>query len=416
MRIALAFVLLAGLLSPAQAQPTTDGLQLERVVFLMRHGIRPPTRDPSLGENYARDPWPAWPVDFGLMTPRGAAGIRLLAEADRADYIRRGLLPAEGCLPAGSILAESSAKSRAIRTGEAYVAALLPGCGIAVIHPEREGPEDIMFHPLDAGPADFDGAAALSETLAAVAPQSMAVESTRWRDQIALLDRVLGCCMAAVCAANRAPSPCTLADIPSGLRGNPHDRPDLTGPLSIGSTASQTFLLEYLEGKPLSEVGWGRIDRDQIEALLAINVAKFHYENASPSVLRRAAGPLATRMAEALSADGGQRFTLLFGHDTNIADVGRLLGLAWRVPSYPAGAVPPGGALGFELLRDAEGRRFVRAFFRAQTMDQLRNQQALDPAAPGYRSYLDIPGCATPCMIENFTALVHARLASAARP
>jgi fructose-1,6-bisphosphatase/inositol monophosphatase family enzyme len=40
--------------------------------------------------------------------------------------------------------------------------------------------------------------------------------------------------------------------------------------------------------------------------------------------------------------------------------------------------VPPGGALGFELLSDAGGHKFVRAFFRAQTMDQLRNQQSLN--------------------------------------
>ena len=71
------------------------------------------------------------------------------------------------------------------------------------------------------------------------------------------------------------------------------------------------------------------------------------------------------------------KLTLLAGHDTNIADVAGFFRLHWKVMSYPADDVPPGGALGFEVIRDFRGARFVRVFFRAQTMDQLRNQEPL---------------------------------------
>ena len=47
---------------------------------------------------------------------------------------------------------------------------------------------------------------------------------------------------------------------------------------------------------------------------------------------------------------------------------------------YPADAIPPGSALGFELLSDRHGRQFVRPFFRAQTMRQLRNLEPLGAA------------------------------------
>ena len=397
----------------AQAQPDADDLRLERVVFLMRHGIRPPTKDPAREENYASDPWPRWPVDYGLLTPRGAAGIGLLGAADRTDYVRRGLLPASGCLPVGAIAAEASAKQRAIRTGEAYVGALLPGCTISVAHPAREGPEDAIFHPLDSGPADFDGAEALRQTQALLPAGGIAAEAAAHRPEIDLLSRVLGC------TGDTAATACTLPNQPSALEGNPHDRPDLRGPLAIGSTISQTFLLEYLEGMPMAEVGWGRVTRDEIERLLVFHPVKFRYENGAPLVARRAAGPLATRMLAALTAGGaGARFTLFFGHDTNIADLGSLLGLSWQVPSYPRDDIPPGGALGFELLAGANGHHYVRAFFRAQTMDQLRNQEGLDPTAPGYRAWLSIPGCEdggganpAPCPLERFESLVRARLA-----
>jgi 4-phytase/acid phosphatase len=214
------------------------------------------------------------------------------------------------------------------------------------------------------------------------------------------------------------PSPGPLADLPRSLAAKRHDRPDLAGPISIGSTVSQTLLLEYLEGMPMSDVGWGRVTRDQIERLLVFHPVKFRYENGPRLVARRAAGPLMTRMLGALNGNAdAPRLTLLFGHDTNIADVGSLLGIEWHAASYPAGDIPPGGALGFELLVDGQGHRFVRAFFRAQTMDQLRNQEPLDPAASDYRTYLSIPGCdapgaaPAPCPLERFDEIVNTGLA-----
>lgn len=414
----LCALLLTGTAAQAQEAAADHGLRLERVVFLMRHGIRPPTRDPAASDNPARDPWPAWPVDFGLLTPRGAAGIRLLGAADRADYVRRGLLPANGCLPDGAVDAEASAKQRAIVTGQSYLETLLPGCNVAVAHPEREGPEDAMFHPLDSGPSDFDGVEALREATALAPPGGVAAEAAARRDEIDLLGRVLGFGSEAQCEAGRVPSPCTLADLPSSIEGNRHDRPDLAGPMAIGSTVSQTLLLEYLEGMPMSDVGWGRVSRDEIERLLVFHPVKFRYENGPRLVARRAAGPLMTRMLGALNGGAdAPRLTLLFGHDTNVADIGSLLGIEWHAASYPAGDIPPGGALGFELLGDGHGQRFVRAFFRAQTMDQLRNQEALDPAAAGYRTYLSIPGCdapgaaPAPCPLARFDEIVTARLA-----
>src|SRR3546814_11603365 len=81
-----------------------------------------------------------------------------------------------------------------------------------------------------------------------------------------------------------------------------------------------------------------------------------------------AAGPLMRRIVETFDAGSdGPRFALFFGHDTNLADLRALLDIDWKVRSYPTGDVPPGGALGVELLRDGAGKEYGRAFFRAQT-------------------------------------------------
>ena len=58
-------------------RPVAPALKLERVVMLMRHGIRPPTKAMPVPARYTGETtWPSWSVDYGLLTVRGAAGNR----------------------------------------------------------------------------------------------------------------------------------------------------------------------------------------------------------------------------------------------------------------------------------------------------------------------------------------------------
>ena len=87
-------------------------------------------------------------------------------------------------------------------------------------------------------------------------------------------------------------------------------------------------------------------------------------------------------------------------------------GWAWEIRSVNGRGldlrvrVPPG----FEVLADTQGKEFVRAFYRAQSMDQVRNLQPLDAANKPAYVYLDIPGCAAPCTLTDFTAMVDKKL------
>jgi 4-phytase/acid phosphatase len=142
---------------------------------------------------------------------------------------------------------------------------------------------------------------------------------------------------------------------------------------------------------------------------------KFAAIDRPPFVARASAGPLARAILEALSTPGAASVALFGGHDTNIADLGGLLEIHWRPAGYPADTVPPGAALGFELWSDRTGRRFVRSFFRSQTMDQLRNLEPLTDSNPVHREYVTIPGCGradvpTSCDFPSFWRLVDAKL------
>jgi 4-phytase/acid phosphatase len=390
--------------SPAEAASPAPTLKVERIVMLMRHGIRPPTKAQPIPKQYSPLEWPQWTAEPGMLTERGARGIALLAAADRRYLLDAGLIPATGCPDEGSVSVHASNKARAIETAEVWVESALPGCAVPVAHP-AEGVSDPLFHPLEDGPAEFDGSRASVEALATAPAGGLAAEDRRLAPEFERLETILGCDVPA----------CDLEAVPSRLLVQPHDRPDVDGAIDVASTAAQSLLLEYLEGMPMKDVGWGRASRDDIERLLVFHPVKFRYGNRPAYVAKAAAGPIARTIVAAFDAPTGARVTVLAGHDTNVADLGGLLDLHWHAASYPADDIPPGGALVFELVSDARGARFVRAFFRSQTMNQLRELQSLDGGNAPYRAYIDIPGCgagkdATGCTLKEFNSLIAAAL------
>jgi len=385
-------------------------MTLERVVMLMRHGVRPPTKDPA-ETGVTDEAWPTWSVPFGALTPHGYDAVKLLGQWDRTQWVARGILPAQGCPSPSEITVAASFKSRTQDTARALVEGMLPGCTVAVAHPASEE-EDAEFHPLEAHSVAIDSDAAFAAQLALAPPGGLLAERERQSGRLQLLSRVLGCCTASLCAESALPAGCDLSQMPVGLVRNANDRADVGQPFGTASTASQTLLLEYLEGFPMSQVGWGRVTRDQIEDLLELNTLKFRYEGRAPYVAARAASPLMSRMLTAM--ESGPKLTVLAGHDTNIADLGGMLDLHWHMPTYPRDNPPPGGALGFEVLKDASGARFVRAFYRAQTMDQIRYLQPLTGDNAPSHQYLDIPGCDAPCPLPTFERIVRGKLVASA--
>lgn len=403
----------------AELPSQPSGLTLEKVAMFTRHGIRPPTKEPAAG--LAEQPWPAWSVPFGNLTDRGAQGVVLLGRFDRQFFAARGLFPAEGCPTAAQYKVEASAKERAIRTARSMAEGFAPACTVAVTHPT--GPdEDSVFHPLTVPGNRLDPAKAMAASAASLPPGGLKQEMAGFETEFALLQRALGRQSDDWCARKKLPAGCRITDLPTALEADEEEgRPDVGGAFGQGSTISQTFLLEYLEGKPMEQVAWGRASRADIERMLNFHPLKFKYENRPSYIADRAAAPIMRRLLSYLQ-DGQVKLALMAGHDTNIADLAGMLDLHWRIDSYPADDTPPGGAIGIEMLHDQKGQRFIRAFYRAQTMDQLRNLEPLDlKANPAIVTYMALPLCAkgpdkTTCRAEDFFGAVDAKLKAASQP
>jgi 4-phytase/acid phosphatase len=393
MRVLCTAIALALLAMPAAAASASP-MVIDSEVLLLRHGVRPPTHEPALPPAIAPLPWPAWPVAPGNLTPHGAAAIALLAAYDRQTFALDGLLPATGCPSGVTIYADVDQRTKA--TGAAFAAAFAPGCHLKVAH--AQGASDPLFSPLDTHDPQFDVNRAKQAMLAAAGGDVADVVQSHlslFRALQAVLD----------------PGGEALLALPSKISAeNPNQLPKLSGPLAEGASGAEDILLEYLDGKPLSDVGWGRVTPAEIPALLTLHPLAYTITARPAYIADRTAAPLAARILAALT--GSQKFTLLVGHDTNQAELAGMLGLHWSIGGYPPDDPPPGGGILFVRAHDpATGKTYVTATYQVQTMDQIRNLAKLSPQNPPALQPLAIPGCGknaapTACPFATFVSLV----------
>jgi len=399
---------------PASAADSQGTLQLERIVLLMRHGIRPPTKDNVTPPGIAADPWPSWNTPFGYLTDHGAKALQLLGAYDRTALAARGLIPNTGCPNAAELVAWADTDERTIKSAQAWLDGFVPGCHVAPGH-KPQGAVDPLFSPLD-GVTPFDAAAAKSAILEDLGAQGLDGVVAVNRPALDKFQDVAKCCSVQACADAGLAAGCAFADLHSAIKTKvPNERPDLVGPLQIGSSATETIMLEYVEGKPMKDVGWGRASPDDIELMLTLHPSgKFRVLNRPAYVADRAAALFTKRMLDALQT-GTAKVTLLLGHDTNVADLGGLLNVHWKVPSFPADDVAPGAAMGFELLKDAAGKRYVRIVYQSQTMGQMRNLTPLTLKSPPSYFAISLPGCEAEqvekaCPIDTFLRTVETKM------
>ncbi len=139
---AAAGILLAlGAAAPATA---AGDLTLDKVVVLMRHGVRPPTSTKAI-EPFAAKPWPKWDVADGMLTPHGAEAVGRLGAWEGQMLATRGLLNAPACPKPGEVFPwASGALQRTVDTGNALLAAMFPDCGLTVGHGDAKDADPLF--------------------------------------------------------------------------------------------------------------------------------------------------------------------------------------------------------------------------------------------------------------------------------
>lgn len=379
-RCALAALAVLLLTDWAAAEPT-----LERVVIVERHGVRPPTKAATDLAKFSESPWPEWPVPPGELTPHGAEAMRLMGGAIQHNYVRSGLLAGGDC-PPGVYVWSDSADQRTRASGDA----ILNGFGCTgPSHRLADGARDPIFSGnatmCTADPAKTKEAAEnwLNWTLAY---ERAAYDKGRKVLQAVLTPNGCGGPDKRECAVSQGENTIVVKNGEARLEG----------PLSTASSLSENLLLEYSEGMPLKDVGWGK-GAVALPDVLPLHNIYADITRRNPAFAARRGSHLAQQIVDLLNGrpstfpgaapvPGDARLIVFLGHDTNLSNMSGFLGTPWSLPGQPD-ATAPGTALAFELWHNDNGTRVVKIKVFYQSLEDTRTLTKLDtprvaPVAP----------------------------------
>lgn len=377
MSLRSSLLLVSALWLLSNSSQAADHYQLEKVVELSRHGVRPPTPGNRKEIEAATGrPWTRWVTADGELTGHGYAAVVNKGRWEGEHYRQLGLLPL-GCPTADDIYVRASPMQRTRATAEALVDGAFPGCGVAIHH--VDGDNDPLFQSEHLPFANLDPA---QEYAAMVAKAGdLAALQQQLQPAVQQLKQ-------AVCAPG---DDCAQFDRPWQLKQSKKGHTYVQG-LSVLAAMVETLRLGWSENLPLSQLAWGHITTSsQITALLPILTASYDLSNDVPYLAQRRGSILLDAIIKGLeqgvspvqNASPDTRWLLLVAHDTNIARVRTLMNFSWQLPGYSRGNVPPGSSLVFERWRDTQtGQRFVRIYFQAQSLDDLRHLTPVDDRHP----------------------------------
>jgi 4-phytase/acid phosphatase len=416
-RQVVALSALAFLTAPAARAAEADG-ELRLVIILSRHGVRAPLDIQQDYAKYSAQPWPKWDVPAGNLTPHGRTQMELMGGYYRARYVQAGLLSGHAEQDAPLIFFRANNLQRTLETARALGAGLLPGAS-PEIHARPAGETDPLFQPVKVPLGHPDRARGVAAMLGRVGGDLRAVELSQ-RGAFATLERVLLGESGEVPAGKTA-----LLDLPTVVApGAGENMVSVRSPLATAGSITDSFMLEYANGLPMSEVGWGRLTPGRLTELLELHALWFELVHATFDSAQAEASNLASHLGDTLrqAATGralagalggpGQKMIVIAGHDTNQINLGGLLGLTWWLPGTQRNPVLLGGALVFELREQPRDHQFfVRAYYVSPTLEQTR---ALDPLTlehPPAVAPIFIPDCsnATPgfdAPLPRFEALL----------
>jgi 4-phytase / acid phosphatase len=413
--------------SHAQQAGDTAAARLKFVVIVSRHGVRSPTGNVEQLNQYSAQTWPKWDVPPGYLTPHGAQLMTIFGQYYRAYFSQQGLFNAKGCADAAHVTFYSDSDQRTVETGKSLAAGMFPGCSLAEQseqHALAEGQADPLFHSLSAGVGKPDHDRATAAITGRIGNDVVGLTEA-YRPQLELLQRILlGCPEASPCPQSGQTATKLLLDVPAGIDSGKGDHlADFKGPLTIASTITENFLLEYTDGLPKDQVGWGRVDLATLKHLMDLHTA-------SSDLTRRSSYPAMVQASNALDhilktlqqavvgapvsgalGKPGDRAVILVGHDTNLSNIAATLNINWLIDGR-RDDTPPGGALIFELWQKPDSSEYeVWTYYTAQTLEQMRNASPLTLSGPPARSNVYLPGCSTgatnfPCSWKKFQEAV----------
>ncbi|WLT08058.1 hypothetical protein RAM19_08110 [Bartonella apihabitans] len=147
--------------------------------------------------------------------------------------------------------------------------------------------------------------------------------------------------------------------------------------------------------------------------LMSLHAAKYDLLDNTMEIARTGGNILMHEITDSLTAGSvaenkesfpelGFPLVIFVGHDTNISQIKTILDFHWKLASYPADDIPPGGMLIFKRYKNNKtGRLAVQLSFAARTLDEWRFLTPLSEKNPIAREIYTNPECSLSGKGEN---------------
>lgn len=366
-----------------------DGYQLEQVLVMSRHNLRAPlANNGSVLAQSTPKAWPQWETPGGLLTTKGGVLEVYMGHYFNAWLKQEGILPQEGCPINDNVYVYANSLQRTVATAQFFANGAFPGCDIRVHHQDKMGEMDPTFNPIIT-----DNSEAFNQK--ALQAMNTELASLKLKESYKQLAKIIDYKSSSACKTDKQ---CDLTAGTSQMSAVPGKEPGVSGPLKVGNSLVDAFILQYYEGFPMKDVAWGKIVTPQQWRQLA--KLKDGYQDSlftSSVVAQNVAKPLLTYISSVLINEhkvDSPKLTVLVGHDSNIASL--LSAMRFKPYQLPKQyeKTPIGGKLVFQRWHDAKGDRdLLKIEYVYQSTEQLRNAEPLTLKKPPQRVTLALEGC-----------------------
>jgi 4-phytase/acid phosphatase len=416
------------------ANAVDDGTILKQIIIFGRHSIRAPISAINQLNVNSADPFPIFVgVPTGYLTPNGRQAAGLMGSYFHDYLLQEGVLTGDTNTDLAHSYFRANTIERSYVTAVKFGSALIPEASIPV-HTFPAGTPDLVFDPLLAGVATVDPARAWSEVQGVFG--SGTDLSSAYSGELSLISGVLyplgtqptnGATEGSIDPTTQPIILTTNSPLPLPLP--PYYTGNVIGMGGLSSTVSAVdpFVMQYTDGFPTNEVGWGRLTLDTLSQETRLVTLQFDICMRQPYLARVQSSSAASHVLRSmLQVTGGvpldgalgdaqSQVLVIISSDAYVAGLAGLLDLHWLLPGYQPDFCAPGGALVFELRQvTATGQYLVRVFYTAQTFDQLRNLTPLTLGTPPATQQLLVPGGSSTTNLDvdfaTFTNLVNAAM------
>jgi len=416
----------AGLLA---AQPVDD-TKLKQAIVFGRHSVRAPVAPDSYLNTYSVRPYPVFRVAAGILTDNGTKLSEILGGYYRLWLQKEGLLTGNDAADAPFVYLHANSLQRTRATAQAFATGLLPGATLSVEW-QQQG-SDPLFDPVGAGVARLDSRRAIAAVQGRVGGNAQSLASA-YAPELALARALLLNYPVGQTTPPAAPAGAIdVTSLPFTITAGTLGMPVTLGGFGDVVNTVDPFLMQYAEGMPVSDVGWGQLTAGGVNQIARLYGVSIDLMFRTPYLAGVQSSNMASHITRSLiqSATGSTmtgalgspsiKAVVLIGSDVQILSLAGLFHLDWMTPGYPPDFASPGGGLVFELRQSqSTGEHIVRASYITQTLDQLRNRTALTLASPPARVPIFIPGCSTrnatfDCALEDFVSMANRSIESGA--